>query len=94
MGAAAKQAMFDRAMVARHDQAADERTAGLPVGALGSDVLFDLATDEDANGLQVLECCAKAVADKYSLTILEAVDLIELIAPSDFDTARTLAEAN
>jgi hypothetical protein len=87
MGAATKQAMFDRAVTAHREQAADERTAGLPVGALGADALYDLAGDEGITDSDFV----RKVADALGLSILGAVNRMELI---DFDTARKLAEAN
>lgn len=87
MSAATKQAMFDQAMAVRREQAADERAAGLPVGALGAEALFDLAGDEGPSDSDIV----RMVADVFDLTILAAVERLGAI---DFDTARTLAEAN
>lgn len=86
MSAADKQAMFERAMTVRHEQAADEHVAGLPAGALGFAALADLDVEELTDSEIV-----RMVADVFDLTILEAVNRIAAI---DFDTARALAEAN
>lgn len=86
MSAAAKQAMFERAALAHREQCADERVAGLSVGALGAAALADLDVDELTDSEIV-----GLVADVFDLTILAAV---ERLATIDFETARALAEAN
>jgi hypothetical protein len=87
MGAATKQAMFDRAVTARREQASDERAAGLPVGALGAEAIYDLAVDEGPNDSEI----TRRVADFFGWSILETVNRLELI---DFETSRKLAEAS
>jgi DNA repair exonuclease SbcCD ATPase subunit len=85
---AEKQAMVDEAVAAGHGQAADERAAGMPAGALGVDALLD-AADADAEEMNDSEFVRK-VADALGMTILGVVNRMSEI---DFDAARTLAEA-
>jgi len=90
---AEKQVMVDEAVAAGHEQAADERVAGLPAGALGADALADALDTDEARRKAVLECAMKAVANQFRLTHPEAIAELRLIESADFDAAETLAEA-
>jgi len=61
--------------------------AGLPVGALGAEAIADLDVDEGPADSEIV----RAVADAFGLTMLAAVDRIELI---DLGAARAVVEAN
>lgn len=90
---AEKQAMVDEAIAVGHEQAADERIAGLPAGALGFDAMADALDTDEAHRKAVLECAMKAVANDFGITHPEAIAELRLIEPSDFDAAEVLAEA-
>lgn len=84
------QASANEALADSRERQNDEHAAGLPAGALGADALADLDVDYGVTDEQIMECAAKAVADMFDLTLVEAIDRIKFC---DFDAARTLAEA-
>lgn len=90
---AEKQVMVDDAVATGREQAADERVAGLPAGALGFDALADSLDTYEKRRKDVLECAMKAVADTFGLTHPEALEELETLTADDFYAARTLAEA-
>lgn len=87
------QAQADQAAADARDRAADERLAGLPSGALGVEAIADMQITDGPSAAEVLECAAIAIADKFEVSIAEAVEMIAGIERADFEVARELAEA-
>lgn len=87
------QALADQQLADARDRAADERAAGLPSGALGVEAIADMQITDGPSAAEVLECAAMAVADKFEVSIAEAVEMIAGIERADFEVARELAGA-